>query len=491
MRSLPRWTPDLSKLRRTWQGCSSRLLSLLLDPAALFETFGYYEDKRIRFEEWQVAHLHDYNQLRAREKSPQIGFSWLCAAEALHEAILYEDADTGFVSVDLREAKNKILYAKKLYDGLPEFVQRAVPIATESVDELALGDARRPSRLTSFPASAGIRGRPMNVVLDEADFYADGGTDAFRAGLTRLIRGPHLRLTMGGTVFGSGTKLDKVMHENEDTRFSRAVFPYTVVEDDARREGIEAFMGELDEDEAIEEFMCVRGGGATDSFPPALIRASLSPFEPVASTSWNPTGPAVVGADIGKSRHPTIVVGLEQMGHTWQPRVIEQPEMGGQSLTLPQQQDYLDRLMEQIPTLVLAVDVSGLGQQINDYMSSRYGSRFIAINSSSTEYARARGLPPMGRYELATEVKRALEASEVALPTDRSLMQQFGSTQLSADRKVIQPGSKRSTHYDRFWSFCYAWYAANARRAVRSVYANRGLIVVGGEGGDAWRRLVG
>jgi phage FluMu gp28-like protein len=449
-------------------------------------TLASYEGQDIVFDEWQISHLHNYARLRAVEKAPQIGFSWLSACEAVWKALLFDDADSGFVSSDLREAQNKVLYARKLYDGLPDFVQRWVPM-DGSTEELRFGAYARPSRLTSFPNSSGLRGRSMDVYLDEADFYLDGGQEAFRAGLTRITRGRHLRLTMGSTVFGSGTKLDSVMRGNDDTRFSRAILPWQVVEDPDRRGEIEEFMAELPEEEAREEYECIRGGGALDTFSPALIRRQLSVYEPVSSVEWRPTGPAVAGFDVGKSRHPSILIGLEKRGSSWHPAVIEQPtDSSGSPLSLPEQERYLTRIMEDIPTLTLAVDVAGLGQQINDALSQRFGSRFIAINSSS----KPADMPPMGRYELATEVKRALEADEGKLPNDRELMAQFKQTRLESNGKVTQPGSKRSTHFDRFWTYCYAWYATHARNAVRSRYADRGLVVVGGElGGGTWRRL--
>ena len=45
---------------------------------------------------------------------------------------------------------------------------------------------------------------------------------------------------------------------------------------------------------------------------------------------------------------------------------------------------------------------------------------------------------------------------------------------------ILQPGSKKKTHYDRAWVVAYAVYGIrNGRR--ESVYEKRGLIIVGGD----------
>lgn len=443
-------------------------------------TFGTYEDDPIVFEPWQVRHLHDYAAMRAREKSPQIGFSWCCAAEAVWEAIMFEDADTGFVSVDLREAQNKVVYARKLYDGLPEEVQDAIPIVNDSSEEIVFGTKARPARLTSFPSSAGIRGRRMNVVIDESDFIKDGGEDVFRAGLTRVLRGG--RLTIGGTVFGEGTKLDEVMHHTPHTKFSRAILPWTVVGQDWR-ENIVELRAELPPEQAIEEYDCVRGGGATDTFSPTLIRAATQEHEVVPLHEWTPTGACVLGFDVGKSRHPSIAFGLEKFGNTWRTMVLETPVApDGQPLSLPKQERYLWDTMERLGNLILCVDVNGLGQQIGDAMTAGFPTRFIPLNSSANP---PEGYPAWSKKELVTAARYGLENGEWTIPQDRELARQFRNTSLKADGRVEQPGSKRTTHYDRFWSGMYAWYASHAGRGLLSVYGHRGLLVVGSKGARA------
>lgn len=437
--------------------------------------FGTYEDVPIVLEEWQVRHMRDYSLLRAREKAPQIGFSWISAAEAVWEAVMFEDSDSGFVSVDLREAQNKVVYARKLYDGLPLKFREWVPLVNDSMEELTFGSRARPTRLTSFPSSSGLRGRKMNVFLDEVDFYKDGGIDAYRAGLGRITRGG--RLTMGSTVFGAGTKLDAVMHHNEDTRFSRAVFPWTVVQDPEHRENIALFRGELPEAEAAEEYDAVRGGGAEDTFSPDLIRfATQSPDWDASLEDWDPSGPAVLGVDLGKSRHPSIMYAMEKFGATWRTIFISEPKTpGGEGIGITGMEALLERTMSRLTSVMLVVDEAGLGQGLSEKMEAKFATRYIGMNSSK----RPVNLPPMERKELVREVQRMMETSEVTIPQDRELMRQLRSTQVT-DKTVVQPGDKRRTHYDRFWAFAYACYATHAKGHRVSVYARRGLMTVGG-----------
>ena len=161
-------------MRDFWTRASPRLLRWLLDPASFWQLLGSYEDERIRLEPWQLWHLHDYSRFRAREKAPQIGFSWACALEATWESVMFEHATNAFVSVDQREASEKILYSKKLYAGLPEPIRAAVPLTKDSTEELWFGAGDRPSRIMSIPSTVAMRGRKMSVYLDEIDFYRDG-----------------------------------------------------------------------------------------------------------------------------------------------------------------------------------------------------------------------------------------------------------------------------------------------------------------------------
>ena len=309
----------MRKLRPVWQMVPSRLFPYLLDPAWFWMMFGTYEDESIVFDNWQIADLHDYSRIRVREKAPQIGFSWLRACEAVHEALLFEDMTSGFISVDQREATEKVLYARKLYDGLPHVFQEWVPLVNASQEELRFGDEARPSRVASYPATAGMRGRRMSVVLDEVDFYQDGGKTAYRAAITRVMRSKQLRVTLGSTCFGQDTMLDQLMQGRDfegatdiDPVQSIARYPWPVAEDPDVVAGIEIARRTFDPVDFSEEYECVRGGTGLDPFPAELIRQQTHGYDrfeidEVGRLICESGEPLVAGYDVGQSRNPSIL----------------------------------------------------------------------------------------------------------------------------------------------------------------------------------------
>src|ERR1043165_5522080 len=70
-----------------------------------------------KWERFQVAHLNDDSTFRIENKSRQIAWSWLAAAEAVAEAVL-EAQSSVFVSITLEEAKEKIRYSRSVLENI-------------------------------------------------------------------------------------------------------------------------------------------------------------------------------------------------------------------------------------------------------------------------------------------------------------------------------------------------------------------------------------
>lgn len=461
-------------MRPCWRTTPARLLTLLLDSAAFWMLLGTYEGEPIVFDPWQAMFLRDHSKLRAVEKAPQIGFSWLTALEALHEALMFEDATSSFVSVNLGDAYEKLHYARKAYYELPDIIQSMVPLAKDTSEEIHVGKGPRPSRLLSVPATAAIRGKRMSVYLDEVDFYRDGGREAFRAAMGRITRGG--RITMGSTCFGVDTQLDRVM-QGENRKFSRARLPWNVVRNPEVLETIQLARSELEPEDFDEEYGCIRGGASSDTFPASLIRDRMHQEALFTPEEYTARGEAAAGYDVGKSRHPSVLSVLEREGNIWRQVVLHVPkDERGQALSLPAQQRFLSELLHRNRGMRLALDVAGIGAHAGQALAEEFGSRVILLHPGS----KPSNLPSQEKNELVVELKRALEAEEVELAPDRELALQFRRTRLVAGARVDQPGSRKRTHYDLFWATAYSWYAANAAGHVTSTYERKGLVVIRG-----------
>lgn len=441
-----------------------------------WQVLGTYEGEPITFDRWEVAFLRDHSRLRAAEKAPQIGFSWTCAAEALWEAVMFRDAATAFVSVSEREAQEKILYARKLYEGLPAVLRRWVPLVRESTEELWLGDSASPSRVRSFAATSSLRGPAMNVYMDEADFYRDGGEETFRVALGRIARG--YRLTIGSTCFGTDTVLARIVSgalRDQARRFSVARLPWHVAENELVRESVELARSELEAADFEEEYLLRRGAAEGDEFPPDLLRRATGKQAVLEPSEVEPGTELVAGYDVGATRHPSVLTVLRPRGPgEWEQVVVWEARAGREPMDLPAQEAFLDALLGRLPGMVLALDAHGIGMQIAQGLSSRHGRRVLALHPNAAPQPH---LPKLDRLEAVTEVRRALEAGELRLAPDRQQALEFRRTR-RVEGRVDQPGKKRRSHYDRFWATAYAWYAVRASAARTSVYDRRGLRVL-------------
>jgi phage FluMu gp28-like protein len=506
-RSLASWRPG--NLRPVWRKALDvpvrlpnrkelDLAAVLSDPLFFWSIFGSWRDRPIAWSEWQWAFLGDHARFRSIEKSPQIGFSWACALEAVWDALLHLDSNNAFVSVDQREASNKIIYARAAFDGLIPLLQEWVPLTKETQDELWFGEPSRPSQVMSLPNTSAMRGRDQNVYLDESDFYKDGGFTARRAAITRATRGN--RVTMGSTCWGEETALDDTMRNSRN--FSKAILPYTVAEDPDSIETIEIAAQEFAFDEFAEEYGCIRGGRRDETFSARLLRdCQLDDDEWVVRVPGNVSAlrddarwvrefaghvheamdegkQLVLGFDVGSSNHPSVLTLLRQDATgRWKQRCLEEIR----ARRLESQQELLAALLDAYPSLTAVIDVIGIGTQATETLQARYGDKRVVAMRAGTEPDKG---PSMMRDQLVTEVKKALESGRLALVADVEQMREFRRTKLvrSAGGRLVveQPGSRDArTHYDRMWATTYAWWGATAGPR-RSVYQDRGLIVVGG-----------
>ena len=96
----------------------------LIDNLDLVEASGVDD---AQWEHFQIAHLCDDGTFRIENKSRQIAWSWLIAAESVANAVL-DGISSAFISINLDESMNKIRYAKRIQKalnigGLPEVVR--------------------------------------------------------------------------------------------------------------------------------------------------------------------------------------------------------------------------------------------------------------------------------------------------------------------------------------------------------------------------------
>jgi len=335
------------------------------------------------------------------------------------------------------------------------------------------------------------------VVLDESDFYKDGGHDMYRVAVGRVGRSGG-RISVGSTAYGQDTALDRGMQGvGEDGRadermkvISKARYPWTVVENPETMAGIDLAKQTLSPDAFAEEYEAIRGGLGGAPFPSTLIQRQTHQNAQAlvdAGTDtdgpelvWNVSGILAGGFDVGKSRNPSVLSLFEKLpGSPWSEiALLELRQPNGRHYALEDQQRWLARLLDSWPMLKLAVDSKGIGAQLSQSLIKQYGDRrVIAMEVPSKPELHTL---EMNWRTIITESKRQLESNECQLVPNHKRARQFTRTARKPNGDYEQPLIDKDDHYDLFWATAYAQYLMAEYGRLRSVYNERSLAVVGG-----------
>lgn len=189
-------------------GKSVRFPSMFLQRYAKLYDRNTGKDAPLVLEPWQVWAIDDPADQSVWVKPRQVGFSFLRAGRALAKALLQKNYTAVFVSYNRDEAKNKILYARALYESIQ---YRGKPkMIGDSLTELRFDNG---SRIVSLPAKA-VRGYTMpDVFADEAAFIPRA-EDLFSGTLSSGVRGGDGTFTAGSTPYGEANFFS-LLYRNE------------------------------------------------------------------------------------------------------------------------------------------------------------------------------------------------------------------------------------------------------------------------------------
>lgn len=443
-----------------------------------------------RWEHFQLAHLNDDSTFRIEDKSRQIAWSWLVAAEAVANAVLHGQ-DTIFVSINLEEAKEKIRYARRIYDSLQ--ISGLPRLTTDNQLELEFGNESR-ARITSHPSKP-PRGRARsNVVLDEFA-HVQHDRQIYTAALPVISKGGRLRI--GSSPMGASGVFWDVFTEasqrfpgytrkrtpwweifafclnvKEARKLAPVLDTHTRVEmfgndrikalyanmplEDFQQEYEATFVDEVtawitwdeikDNEQDPETYICVR----------ALVRgdepgAAFDAIEQLAELVRDRKVESVfaAGFDVGRTRNTSelFLVGLSTTG-TYPLRLA----ITFDNVPFETQEAVLTQAMRLLPIAGMLIDKNGLGMQLAENMSRDFPSK-------------ARGIEfTMQHKKLwATDAKMLIQKHKTPLPVDRDLAAQIHSVKrliTPAKNLVFDVARSEKHHADKFWAWALALAAA-------------------------------
>ena len=462
---------------------------------------------------YQVAHLRDRTKFRVRQKARGVGFSWICAAEALAKAHLRDDYTGLFVSMNLEEAVEKIRYANQLYETIPLRWRKRKVVDNRTSPEFEDSTGRHRSRLISHPCKDPRGKHKADVFLDEFAHYGKRQRSIYVASVPIVSRGDG-QLTIGSTPLAAGDLFHEIVTQERKKypMFSRQAIPWWAcpdlcldvaaaeaeapameTEERVHRFGTRALIevhDSLDEAEFQQEYLsaCVRLHAQAGElkfldesqtyFPYELIFGcvadGLVPCRSVDDVLDSTTGDLFAGFDVGRTRNTSELVVLERRPK----RLVYRYGRSFDRSRFQEQEASLRRMLSASGRFKrLCIDQHGIGMNMADLPAAPRCTRRMqdrpgaaqAGNLRSEFGSRVEGLALVGQTKesLAVDLHIVMENEELSIPRDRELISQVHSikkTATDAGYARYDTEGNRQAHADAMWSLALAVHAAGTGR---------------------------
>ena len=347
-------------------------------------------------EPYQVRFLNDRSVFRLVNKSRQIGFSTIIGGETVQKAAVRPSYKANIISINQKEAADKIEIAGNLYHSIPDDFSESDPplkpvLWTNANDEISFHRPPHTSSIISQPASAAVRGGRKDIYFDEFAHIRDA-VKLYRAAMPAITRGDS-RLTIISTPLGqSGLFYDIASNVEAYPEYSRHAVPWWECSAMVVPEKYDEALALASQVEGSEERVLAYGtdklhviyngfGGdligfqteyeatfadeATAYFTWDLIVNCTDSELPVLR-EWNPnyesTGFISIGVDLAKERDQTVFT------------VIEHNDDGGAKVLFTRDtQDEYHEQFAYLKTLITAtranrvtIDQTGVGQTFTE-----------------------------------------------------------------------------------------------------------------------------
>lgn len=453
------WTPDGSQL-------SSQDLSSLFSryPALFLETFTTTKGTPTKLEPYQINFLNDQSKFRAIAKSRQIGYSWIISAEGLHKIIFSPGKKVNYVSINQKEASDKINYAKQFYHTIPEVSGFKAPIYTSAEFEFSVHEHPNTSYLVSQPASAAIRGGEKDVYFDEFAFVRDA-KKLYDAAIPATTRG-NSRMTVVSTPLGqSGLFFDIVNDRQSYPDYSVHIVPWwecsimsrdvaesTAIAPDYDTQtrvekwgtgAIKSIFLNMGLDAFQQEYECNFADEAVNYYPWSTIVSCVD--DELNGGFLPPELSYSIGIDLAKKVDKTVITIAshdEETGVSTIHKTFETRD------SYEEQERAIERLIDSINPQRVTVDATGVGEVIAEKLKAKYGGRIEDVT-----------FDVHNKQRWATAFKGDLQTKKVRYPRNRDLLKEIHNierTKSEAGNYLFK--AKSGEHDDYYWSAMLAIY---------------------------------
>lgn len=183
-------------------------------PTWFFELYAELDGGPLVLEDYQIRYLLDNNTFRITSKCRQAGGSLMLALNAFYKAYRQPNYRVDIVSINLKEAVDKIRYIRKIHDTLP--ARYKIPMSTDRETAIGFHSGAKESIIQSLAASSGIRGGRKDIIFDEFA-HIEKSRELFYAAAPAIINGGH-SLDIVSTPAGDHDLFSEIWFNKPDPR---------------------------------------------------------------------------------------------------------------------------------------------------------------------------------------------------------------------------------------------------------------------------------
>ncbi len=463
------------------------LYLLATSPPVWLETLTSLDGSPTVLEPYQIRFLNDKSVFRIVDKSRQIGFSTILAAEATVKAATQKNYRANIVSINQKEAGDKIEIARSLYHSIPDEFKTTDPVLkpvlwTDADNEISFHRAPDTSAIISQPASSAIRGGKKDIYFDEFAHIRDA-KKLYQAAMPAITRGD-TRLTIISTPLGQSGKFFEIFSDEAMyAEYSRHIVPWWECSAMVRAGYLEealALAPNMDTEARVRkygtdkiiaifrgfgsdttdfrtEYECAFADESTAYYTWELIQSCVNHEQDVWREwhqNYEPLGALTIGVDLARDKDQTVITVVEtidQSGSEPTRKILFQKPMQD---TYAEQFDYLNKLANLIKPSRVTIDQTGVGQKfVEDAQREMHG-----INVEGVVFTNQR------KERWATTLKGDMQLGLVSWPNQGDLLRQIhGIKRTKTEANFYRFAGAKD---DFYWSAVLGLYG-DARRPSR------------------------
>jgi len=417
---------------------------------------------------YQKRWLNDNSTIKLAAKSRRIGFTWIQSLEDVRDALKLKvrnkKVDVWFSSADESAAKEYIKYCKdwavSLNAGFKDLNEQIID-EEKGIKALSIefSNGARINAISSNPSA--FRSKGGKAVIDEFAFHKNPA-ELWKAARPVITWGYPLRII--SSLNGTNNLFYKFIQQIKKGKLNWSLHEIPI--QDAVNEGLvdkildkkttkeerENWLNEIkescgDEITWLQEYCCIAVDEGSAFISYDLINSCCE--DTLLEDLSKIKNDIYLGFDVARKRDLSVISVFEKLGSVFYLRKLFEL----QNVKYAEQKALVSSILNLNNTRRLAIDSTGIGNQMSEELKDEYGSRMVEPVMFTQRT----------KEELAYKLLYAFQDRNIRIPDDENIKDDIHSIKrMNTSTGAIRFDAARSEtdgHADRFWSFALAVYA--------------------------------